>query len=151
MQPNKLPPTAIAAANSSLLNRGVRLSLEQRGQTLGIRGTWTNLDGQRRQQRLKIDCPATPGGLLEAEKIAIQTYGCIQQGLDPKAGLEAERKRQRRRRMKLKGQKGRERERERERKRERERESHIEVTASRDTTVARSPPCGSTRHRKHEQ
>jgi integrase len=94
LQPNKLPPTAIAAANSSLLNRGVRLSLEQRGQTLGIRGTWTNLDGQRRQQRLKIDCPATPGGLLEAEKIAIHIYGCIQQGLDPKAELEAERKKQ---------------------------------------------------------
>ena len=74
LQPNKLPPTAIAAANSSLLNRGVRLSLEQRGQTLGIRGTWTNLDGQRRQQRLKIDCPATPGGLLEADKIAIHIW-----------------------------------------------------------------------------
>ncbi len=47
LQPNKLPPTAIAAANSSLLNRGVSFSLEQRGQTLGIRGTWTKLDGQR--------------------------------------------------------------------------------------------------------
>lgn len=53
-----------------------------------------NLDGQRRQQRLKIDCSATPGGLLEAEKIAIHIYGCIQQGLDPKAELAAERTRQ---------------------------------------------------------
>ena len=87
LHPSKLPPTAIAAANSSLLNRGVRLSLEQRGQTLGIRGTWTNLDGQRRQQRLKIDCPATPGGLLEAEKIAIHIFGCIQQGLTPRPSL----------------------------------------------------------------
>ena len=94
LHPSKLPLTAIAAANSSLLNRGVKFSLEQRGQTLGIRGTWTNLDGQRRQQRLKIDCPATPGGLLEAEKIAVHIYRCIQQGLDPKAELDAERKRQ---------------------------------------------------------
>lgn len=94
MHPSKLPLTAIAAANSSLLNRGVRLTLEQRGQTLGIRGTWMNLDGQRRQQRLKIDCAATPGGLLEAEKLAIHIYGCIQQGLDPKAELAAERTRQ---------------------------------------------------------
>lgn len=72
----------------------MKLSPEQRGQTLGIKGTWTNLNGQRRQQRLKINCPATPGGLLEAEKIAAHIYGFIQQGLDPKAELDAERKRQ---------------------------------------------------------
>ena len=46
-----------------------------------MRGTWSGLNGMRRQQRLKIDCPATPGGLLEAEKLAEQTIGWIQQSL----------------------------------------------------------------------
>jgi len=92
--PAGLTIAAVHAANESLLNRGVRLALEQRGQTIAVRGTWTGLNGVRRQQRLKIDCPATPGGLLEAEKLAIHIYGWIQQGLDPKAELAAERQKQ---------------------------------------------------------
>mgnify|MGYP007000243876 len=62
----------LTTTNQALRNRGAKLTLyvvPGRG-TIGVRGTWTDAAGVRKQRKAGLGCPATPGGLIEAEQIA---------------------------------------------------------------------------------
>ena len=76
-------PLDLDTTNAFLAKKGVRLRLEQRGGTLGIRGTWTDANGDRRQRRLPLNVPATPAGLDEAEDLVRDAWKAIRDGLDP--------------------------------------------------------------------
>ena len=51
--------------------------------TIGVRGTWTDAAGVRKQRKAGLGCPATPGGLIEAEQISTALHQAISKGIDP--------------------------------------------------------------------
>ena len=75
----------LTTTNQVLRNRGAKLTLyvvPGRG-TIGVRGTWTDAAGVRKQRKAGLGCPATPGGLIEAEQIATAMHQAISEGIDP--------------------------------------------------------------------
>ena len=75
----------LTTTNQALRNRGAKLTLyvvPGRG-TIGVRGTWTDAAGARKQRKAGLGCPATPGGLIEAEQIATAMHQAISEGIDP--------------------------------------------------------------------
>ena len=75
----------LTTTNQALRNRGAKLTLyvvPGRG-TIGVRGTWTDAAGVRKQRKAGLGCPATPGGLIEAEQIATAMHQAISEGIDP--------------------------------------------------------------------
>ena len=75
----------LTTTNQALRNRGAKLTLyvvPGRG-TIGVRGTWTDASGVRKQRKAGLGCPATPGGLIEAEQIATAMHQAISEGIDP--------------------------------------------------------------------
>ena len=58
--------------NRSISEKGVKLIVVKRGTSLFIRGTFVQLDGSSKRQRIPLDLPATSGSLLEAENRIIQ-------------------------------------------------------------------------------
>ena len=53
----------ITATNASLKARGIRLVVEQRKESLCLRGTWTDGAGIRKRQLLPLGIAATPKGV----------------------------------------------------------------------------------------
>ncbi len=51
--------------------------------TIGVRATWTDAAGVRKQRKAALGCPATPGGLIEAEQISTAIHRAISKGIDP--------------------------------------------------------------------
>ena len=73
----------ITATNASLKARGIRLVVEQRKDSLYLRGTWTNAAGSRKRQRLPLGIAATPKGVTEADAAAVKAWVAIMAGIDP--------------------------------------------------------------------
>jgi hypothetical protein len=55
--------------------------------SLWLRGTFPQLDGSKRRQRLSLGLKATPAGLLEAESRAVSLAAAIASGAYPACGL----------------------------------------------------------------
>ena len=51
--------------------------------TIGVRATWTDAAGVRKQRKAGLGCPATPGGLIGAEQISTAMHQAISKGIDP--------------------------------------------------------------------
>lgn len=73
----------LAPLNAALRSRGIRMVLEQRGQSLGVRGTFPQPDGTRARGRIPLDLRATPANLPEAELRCLQLHAAIQAGTYP--------------------------------------------------------------------
>ncbi len=73
----------ITATNASLKARGIRLVVEQRKESLCLRGTWTDGTGIRKRQRLPLGIAATPKGVTEADAAAAKAWVAITAGVDP--------------------------------------------------------------------
>ena len=73
----------ITATNASLKARGIRLVVEQRKDSVYLRGTWTDSAGIRKRQRLPLGIAATPKGVTEADAAAAKAWVAITAGIDP--------------------------------------------------------------------
>jgi len=80
----------LEATNASLKSRGIRLVVEQRKDSLCLRGTWTDLLGERKRRRLPLGIAATPAGVTQADAAAVEAWAAIGSGEDPAGTLAAD-------------------------------------------------------------
>ncbi|QPN63692.1 hypothetical protein [Synechococcus sp. CBW1004] len=75
----------LAPTNAALRERGLRMLVEQRRQSLFIRGTFPDADGSRRRRYISLDLKAVPANLVTAELRCLQLHGAIEAGTFPAA------------------------------------------------------------------
>ena len=73
----------LEATNASLKSRGIRLVVEQRKDSLCLRGTWTDLLGEKKRRRLPLGIAASPAGVTQADAAAVAAWTAIGSGEDP--------------------------------------------------------------------
>jgi integrase len=75
----------LAPLNRALTERGLRMVVEQRRQALTVRGTFPQLDGSRKRQRIPLDLRAVDASLVSAELRCMQLHTAIETGTYPPA------------------------------------------------------------------
>lgn len=73
----------LAPINSSLRARGLRMLIEQRRQSLTVRGTFPEADGTQRRKRISLDLQAAQMNLVTAELRCLQLQEAITSGTYP--------------------------------------------------------------------
>jgi hypothetical protein len=76
-------PLDLTELNSLLRARGIRLAVEQRRQSLTVRGTFPESDGTRKRRYITLDLKAVPSNLIAAELRCLQLHAAIEQGSYP--------------------------------------------------------------------
>lgn len=73
----------LAELNAALRARGIRMQVEQRRQSLVVRGTFPRPDGTRERGRISLDLRATPAALVTAEFRCLQLHAALEAGTYP--------------------------------------------------------------------
>lgn len=73
----------LTVLNANLQTRGVRMQVEQRRNTLAVRGTFPQPDGTRKRTRIPLDLQAVPANLVTAELRALSLHQAIEDGTYP--------------------------------------------------------------------
>lgn len=75
----------LAPLNAGLRERGLRMLVEQRRQSLVVRGTFPTEDGLPTRRRIPLDLKAVPASLVTAELRCLQLHAAIEAGTYPPA------------------------------------------------------------------
>lgn len=73
----------LTATNTSLRERGIRMLLEQKRQSLYVRGTFPEPGGTRRRRYIPLDLKAVPANLVTAEIRCLQLHAALEAGTYP--------------------------------------------------------------------